>query len=469
MSTEGPSTPSLEAIDRAISGGIWAESRAMEHLVALCDRFGGRFAGSGDERAAGDYLLDQLRALGLADVHAEAFRYLGWRRGPASVAMLLPREQPLDAIALPGGPPCDLSARVVAVGDGEEDDYARVAEGLRGAIALCNAESASTGKPASHRRAKYLRAARARAAAFLYVSQNPGMLAVTGGLASAAAAPIPGFGLSYETGLRIARLLGDGEVTLRLRGEHELPEVTSRNIVAELPGSESQEGLVLVGAHYDGHDVAQAAGDNGSGTVALLEAARVLAPFARRLRRMVRFVWFAAEESGLLGSWWYARSHGNEAGRLGVVLNLDSVVAGPPGGQQIHCGNSHALEERFAELAARLGLDVRVDGHLSPASDHFPFLTLGIPVATLGATTGRTGLVGRGWGHTIADTVDKVEPAALQLAALISARLVLHLAAAPSLPPRLSPEQTQALLEETRTDANAERGLKLALRAADAL
>lgn len=468
MSAERPSTPSIEDIDRAISGGIWAESRAMEHLLALCDRFGGRFAGSDDERAAADYLHDQLRALGLADVHAEAFRYQGWRRGPASATMLQPRERPLDAIALPGSPPCDLSARVVAVGDGEEDDYARIGEGLRGAIALCNAESAAAGRPTSHRRAKYLRAVRAGAVAFLYVSQNPGMLAVTGGLASAAAAPIPGFGLSFETGARIARLLRDGEVTLRLRGEHELPEVTSRNVVAELPGSDSRESVVLVGAHYDGHDIAQAAGDNGSGTVALLETARVLAPFAGHLRRTVRFVWFAAEESGLLGSWWYARSHRDEAGRIGVVVNLDSVVAGPPGGQQIHCGNSHALEERLAELAARLGLGVRVDGHLSSASDHFPFLTLGIPVATMGATTGRTGLVGRGWGHTMADTVDKVEPAALQLATLISARLVLHLASAPSLPPHLSPEQTQVLLEETRTEANAERGLKLALWAADA-
>ncbi len=454
----------LSTLDRTITGSVWAESQAMAHLIALCDRFGGRFAGSANELAAGDYLLDQLGKFGLAHVRAEPFHYQGWRRGASSVELLEPVAVALDAIALPGSPAGDVSAELASVGDGEEEDYTRVGEALRGKVALCNAESgAGYGRPASHRRSKYLRAVAAGAVAFLYINQNPGMLAVTGGLASASAAPIPGFGLSYETGAFLSRALDVGNVRLRLRGEHVLPDVLSRNILADLPGRDSAASTIVVGAHYDGHDIAQGATDNASGSVALLEVARVLAPHRGVLRRNLRFVFFGSEESGLLGAWWHSRTHAAEASSTACMLNMDSVVAGPPGGQKLHCGNSPQLAATILDIVKRTGLPVSVDEVLSSASDHFPFVTQGIPVATMGASVSQTGLVGRGWGHTTADTVDKVEPAALRLAAATSARLLLHMTQADSLGRPMPRKRIPAFLQATGTQAAAERGATLAL------
>lgn len=451
-------------IEREAVGSIWTQSRAMEHLIALCDGFGGRFAGSSLELQAGDYLLQHLQALGLDHVHAEPFHYLGWERGPSSLALVSPVERPLDAVGLPGSPPHELTANLVSVGDGEEEEYVRVGDRLRGMVALCNAESQRPGgRASSHRRAKYLRAVAAGASGFLYVSQNPGMLAVTGGLASAAAAPIPGYGLSYETGAALERLLSRGAVTVRLQGEHRLPEVISRNLVADLPGRGEQGGVVVVGAHYDGHDISQAAADNGSGVVSVLEIARVLAPYRGQFARTVRFLFFGSEEMGLIGAWRYVRLHRGAASSMACMLNLDTVVAGAPGGLRVHCGNSPDLAS-LVRAAAQQGVDVEVDEQLSTASDHFPFSTLGIPVATVGATTGRTGLVGRGWGHTTADTVDKVEPSALRHAAAVGTQLLLRLAQAETLPPHTTAEEVRHLLQRTGAVGAAERGSRLELR-----
>ena len=72
-----------------------------------------------------------------------------------------------------------------------------------------------------------------------------------------------------------------------------------------------------------------------------------------------------------------------------------------------------------------------VHERLSTSSDHFPFVMHGIPTGLVeneAPPASASGLVGRGWGHTIADTVDKVRPATVQSAAVVTARLLLRLA-----------------------------------------
>ena len=67
-------------------------------------------------------------------------------------------------------------------------------------------------------------------------------------------------------------------------------------------------------------------------------------------------------------------------------------------------------------------------------ADHFPFAMAGVPNATMGSTDANSGLIGRGWGHTAADTVDKVVPKTLQASAATAARLLLRLAFAEDWP-----------------------------------
>ena len=70
---------------------------------------------------------------------------------------------------------------------------------------------------------------------------------------------------------------------------------TSRNVIGEIVGSEHPDEVVLMGGHFDGHDIAQGAGDDGAGTITGLEAARVLVPHKGKLKRTVRVICFGSE------------------------------------------------------------------------------------------------------------------------------------------------------------------------------
>ena len=99
------------------------------------------------------------------------------------------------------------------------------------------------------------------------------------------------------------------------------------NVVADYPGALDPAKVVIVGAHYDSINgsgsVAPGADDNASGTAALLEIARILSSSGASLRFTVRFIAFASEEFGLLGSDAYSQKMVNDGVDLVAMLNTD--------------------------------------------------------------------------------------------------------------------------------------------------
>lgn len=95
------------------------------------------------------------------------------------------------------------------------------------------------------------------------------------------------------------------------------------NVVAEIIGTELPDEYVIVGAHYDSVPIGAGALDNGTGVAAVMEAARILAEAGVRPRRTIRFVLFAGEESGLLGSKAYVETHADELPRISAMYNMD--------------------------------------------------------------------------------------------------------------------------------------------------
>ena len=90
--------------------------------------------------------------------------------------------------------------------------------------------------------------------------------------------------------------------------------MTSWNVVGDLTGNEHAREWVLLGCHYDGHDISQGAHDPASGAVAVVEAARVLARQGKEALGSVgiRFVLFGIEEIGLIGARRYVAGHREE-------------------------------------------------------------------------------------------------------------------------------------------------------------
>jgi Zn-dependent M28 family amino/carboxypeptidase len=197
----------------------------------------------------------------------------------------------------------------------------------------------------------------------------------------------------------------------------------------------SRSGEVVVCAHYDGHDIAQGALDNGAGVTVLLELARVLSPFRDKLSRRITFIAFGAEEIGLIGSQVYVRGH--DLSDVVAVINLDG--AGRARDMRAVVNGFDELGQLIAEVGIAASAKVKVDPRLSIASDHWPFVERGVPGCQFSPDTGR----GRGWGHTPADTLDKVDLRNIWENAALLALLVCRLADGQVLTPKKEPDQVR--------------------------
>lgn len=429
----GETGEQLLGADRKIIGDVFTSDASYQLLLQLCDVCGNRFAGSASERKAADAIAEAMRANGLENVHLEPFPITAWTRGTTTLRMTAPVERDFSTLALPYSPACDLTAEMIDCGGGEQEDFARLGDAVQGKIAVCAAETGNwlTAKKVSHRTDKYRWAVAAGAVGFIFINQNPGQLRITGSIFPNA--PIPGIGVSWETDSAILRLAKHGDhPTLQIYDTGTSKEVTTHNVVGELPGDGSTDAFIITGAHYDAHDIADGAGDDGAGACTLVEAGRALAEVRENLVRGIRFVAFGAEEVGLYGAWAHRDQHTDELARVRYMLNLDGAGQGGGGAEIMSLTGTPELLPWFAGLADEFVYTFDVADRFAGHSDHFPFALAGVPAGTLSSRDARQGMIGRGWGHTEADTVDKVSLRGLQMAAILTARVLLRLSTTPN-------------------------------------
>jgi carboxypeptidase Q len=108
-----------------------------------------------------------------------------------------------------------------------------------------------------------------------------------------------------------------------------LPVGESANVLAELPGTDKADEIVLVGAHLDSWDLGTGALDDGAGCAIAVAALRAMAALPARPRRTVRVVLFANEELGIGGGLAYARAHADEASRHVAAMEADQGDGAP--------------------------------------------------------------------------------------------------------------------------------------------
>ena len=433
----------LKAIEQQILGDIWTSDESMTVLRELCDDIGHRFGGSDSERQGAEFLKRKMEEYGLENVRIEEFPLASWERGSAYLKLLEPVEREFSVISMPYCNSADITAEIVDVGEGEQVDFERLADEIPGKIVITDAETNKPGERKSHRIVKFNWAVEHGAAAIIFINQNPGMLHITGALFGHTAiqnpaeeweVPIPGVGVSWEAGSAIRRLTErtGGTGKLHLKVENRTFASRSANVIGEIVGTEKPDEIVLMGGHYDGHDIAQGAGDDGAGTVTGLEAARALVRHKDKLKRTVRLICFGSEEIGLLGSFHHAQETDPHSYRF--VMNLDGAGRGQGGQEQLTLTEWPELEPWFRDWAKEHSYDFDVRQQVSAYSDHYPFALMGVANGTLNSKDSTAGMIGRGYGHTEADTLDKVHLRGLQMSAALVARLVLSIANAEDWP-----------------------------------
>ncbi|HEX6256895.1 MAG TPA: M28 family metallopeptidase [Euzebyales bacterium] len=213
---------------------------------------------------------------------------------------------------------------------------------------------------------------------------------------------IPTFAATVETGTALANGVSSGDtgLTARFKIDWRPGTYTTRNVIAETPGGDA-DNVIAVGAHLDSVGVGAGIQDNGSGSATILEIAEGMAKV--KPRNKVRFLWFGAEESGLLGSTFYVNNlSAEQQSQIAAMLNFD-MIASPNFVRFVYDGDlsdsepppsgapegSAQIEELFLDYFESQDLPVEPT-EFSGRSDYGPFIEAGIPAG--GLFTGAEGI-----------------------------------------------------------------------------
>ncbi|MEF8841502.1 MAG: M28 family metallopeptidase [Haloarculaceae archaeon] len=437
-------------LSSAVVGDGYRSTFAWDLLAELAE-VGNRMAGQEGEAEGARVVAEGLDRAGLRETGVTEFEIPGWWRGASSLAVEAEDgrgrtfEADYEMLGLPGSPAETVETELIDVGAGLPTEFE--AADIEGRIALVGSQNPPDFGRAINRIEKYARAVRAGALGFVYSNDDAeGAVPPTGSVGFAHDGPgeIPAVGVSSEVAARIRRYLADGPVTATLSVDCRTGPATCRNVEAVVGPDAGPE--ILVTGHVDAHDIADGARDNGAGSVLAAEVGRLLAleDHERGLDTRVRVVAFGGEETGLYGSTHWA-AHAELSNVVGQI-NLDGI------------GYSRNLRARglgplevFEEAEATALEPIPTTRTASPFNDHWPFVTRGVPSVTCSSTAGGEGQVVRygnmEWGHTHADTLDKLDPRDFRDLALPLAEATATLVAGPE-PGRIEAKTVRDVLPE---------------------
>ncbi|HET6329740.1 MAG TPA: M20/M25/M40 family metallo-hydrolase [Holophagaceae bacterium] len=429
-----------------------APSPELTRLRLLCDGIGGRVTGSPAFQRALQWGLDGFKAAGVA-ARVEPFTLKnGWEAGPVEIQIAGPLGFTPKATSWGWSAPCDGSFTIVDGGDGSDAALQRLGAKAKGAFVYLPSEPMTTPEAlfgeyfTTSRQTARLRAL--GAAGLLAQSTRPKKLLyrhVDPLLGDGAVSDIVELQIAREDGARLARLLKDGPAQARIRAANRVTGPTAAgNVIAEIPGTDLKDEVVLIGAHLDSWELGTGAQDNGCNAAMVVELARLFRAADLHPRRTVRFALFGGEEQGMLGSKAYAAAHRGEMDRIRAVLIYDEGLGQVSG---FSLGGRPEWRPILDDALAPLG-EAAPRGHTEDAfvgTDNYDFMAQGVP--TLIANQDWTDYLPN--YHAESDTFDKVDPKALHDQTAQAAVLMWGLANAAQLPKRQSRDEIGAMFKAT--------------------
>jgi carboxypeptidase Q len=421
--------------DRLIDAAL-SDEAAYQRLTELVDGFGHRLSGSVALERAIDWILEEMQVDGLDNVRGEPVLVPRWVRGNESLEMIRPLARDLPMLALGGSvgtPPEGIRAEVMVVST--FDELTARADEAKGKIVLFDAPFTNYGQTVQYRMQGAIAAARAGAVASIIRSVTPYSQQTphTGTMAYADDVQrIPHAAITVEDAEFIHRAVDRGErVELHLRMEaRTLPDAWSRNVVAEVVGSEFPDEVVVLGGHIDSWDVGQGAMDDAGGSVVAWEAVRLIKALGLRPRRTVRVVLWTNEENGSRGGNGYRDQHLDEIDDHVLAMESDGGVFKPAGFGFTGSDAARAMVEDIATLLERI--EAGAMGPSGGGADIGPIMRMGVPGMGLQVDGSRYFW----YHHTEADTIDKLDPHEVALSVATMAVMAYVVADMPERLPR---------------------------------
>lgn len=335
--------PTVQRIISSIVGpGAPLAGDTWRSLSEFIESFGPRLTGSAALERSIDWLLGDMSARGLQNVHGEPVSVPRWERGYESAELVAPYAQRLNILGLGssvGTPRGGLIADVLAVAT--FDEFAALdASEVHGKIVLFAPQWNSYGETVAYRsRAASVAAAKGAVAALVRSvtpvsigSPHTGMQSYEAGVPQ-----IPVASVTVEDAMQMLALCRRGtRVSVRLEmAARTWPDaVQSRNTVAELVGAvrPANESVVVVAGHLDSWDVGHGAMDDAGGAFVAWKAVEFLQKLQLRPKRTIRAILWTGEEQGYLGAVQYQKDHSvDEAKEFNFFMESDMGTFEPTG------------------------------------------------------------------------------------------------------------------------------------------
>lgn len=462
-------------------------SHIMEVVGYLTDVYGPRLTNSPNIREAAEYAVKTLNSWGLANVHEETWGPFGrgWSNELFEASEIAPRHFPLIAYpkAWTPGTNGPVTADAIYARIEREEDFAFYRGRLRGMFVLTapmrvveaqfeapahrftDQELADLAQPrppqpppdkgARDRLRKQLEfndklvkfLTDEGAVAWLEPAPHDGgtMTVMTGGSRDPKAALVlPRVAVDVEHYGRIFRTLEKNiPVTLRINIANKFYDdnLDSFNIIADIPGTDKPDEVVMLGAHFDSWASGAGATDNAAGSAVVMEAMRILKACNAKMRRTVRLALWTGEEEGLLGSRAYVMENFADRNtlalkpdhaRLSAYFNVDNGTGKIRG---IYLQDNEAVRPIFEKWMEPFKPDgmTTLSARSVGGTDHASFDEVGLPgfqfIQDPIEYETRT-------HHTNMDTYERIQAADLKQMAVIVASFVYMTANADQLLPR---------------------------------
>lgn len=457
-------------VENPVLRRMWAmgmDSSMLERYAnVLFDSIGPRMVGTPNMDAAQDWMVRTYASLGITARKDRYGTWRGWRRGRSHIDLLQPRVRSLEGTILgfsPGTNNRPVRGDVVIIPDvADSNAFVQWLPQARGKWVLVsfpqptcrpdpswtehataatvtamraqrdtlqrawNARLTRTGFPGGLSNANIARRLDAAGVAGVITSNWSSGWGVNK-IFSAVTARVPVFDVACEDYGLLYRLAANnqGPVVEAVADAQFLGEVPSFNVIGEIRGSELPNEYVMLSAHFDSWDGASGATDNGTGTLTMLEAMRLLKAAYPNPRRTIIVGHWNAEEMGLIGSRAFAQDNPQVVAGLQAFFNQDN---GTGRVQNISAAGLVNAVGQLAQWLAQVPVDITRNVTFgftgSPAgggSDNASFICSGAPAFSLGAE-------GHDYGtytwHTNRDTYDKINWDDLRNNATLTAMLV---------------------------------------------
>ena len=344
---------------------IVKEAKSNSHLKDLAhellDVVGPRLVGTPQMKNAHDWAVKKYNTWGIAARNEEWGKWKGWERGITHVDLISPRIQSLEARQLAWSPSTGkkgVTAEVVILPEAKDSlDFAKKLKSVKGKFVLISmpqptgrpdenweewATEASFEKMKTERDSlensweerlrstglsrrelpKALENAGAEGIISSYWSRGFGVNKVF----SAYTEEVPTIDISLEDYGLLYRLAeyGDKPEIKVVAESTELGEVPAFNTIAEIRGAEKPEEYVILSAHFDSWDGATGATDNGTGTIVMMEAMRILKKLYPNPKRTILVGHWGSEEQGLNGSRAFVKDHPEIVENVQALFNQDN-------------------------------------------------------------------------------------------------------------------------------------------------